>query len=36
MLDYAVTGTINMSEITYARPRTASQVSGVTYSASDC
>ncbi|MGO4387386.1 TadE/TadG family type IV pilus assembly protein [Microvirga sp. 2YAF29] len=36
MIGYALTGTINMSEITYARPRVASQISGVTCSASGC
>ncbi|MET0531237.1 MAG: hypothetical protein ABW003_23370 [Microvirga sp.] len=36
MLGYAVTGTISMAEITKARPRVASHVSGVTCTASDC
>jgi Flp pilus assembly protein TadG len=36
MLGYTLTGTISMSEITYARPRVASQVSGVACSASGC
>lgn len=36
MLGYTLTGAINMSELTYARPRVASQASGVTCSATGC
>jgi Flp pilus assembly protein TadG len=36
MIGYTLTGTISMSEVTFARPRVASQVTGVTCSASDC
>lgn len=36
MIGYTLTGAINMSEVTYARPRVASQASGVTCSATGC
>lgn len=36
MIGYALTGAIRMAEVTYARPRVASQMSGVACSASGC
>ncbi len=36
MIGYALTGAIGMSEVTYARPRVASQTSGVACTATGC